>query len=232
MLLMSLSIGERTPVASNLWGLCPRAHRLQGRSFRSPSAPWPTRAASRCPWAASERAAFPRGPVCPTKPRKVHGFQTKTKEHHMSKTDNRPSHRVYAVTKNGERSFWQPIGAAWVHSDGWGFNVKLGESSWILSLHGAQPGQLLALPEIKRRMDAVKAKRTLAISLLASSLNGTIGRSLYTQRLVRRGDGTRSDISAWLVPTKNCRGYRISARRHLGAHSCHVRPVSSRCCKP
>jgi hypothetical protein len=26
----------------------------------------------------------------------------------MSKTDNRPSHRVYAVTKNGERSFWQP----------------------------------------------------------------------------------------------------------------------------
>ena len=43
----------------------------------------------------------------------------------MSKTDNRPSHRVYAVTKNGERSFWQPIGAAWVHSDGWGFNVKI-----------------------------------------------------------------------------------------------------------
>ena len=43
----------------------------------------------------------------------------------MSKIDNRPSHRVYAVTKNGERSFWQPIGAAWVHNDGWGFNVKL-----------------------------------------------------------------------------------------------------------
>ena len=32
----------------------------------------------------------------------------------MSKTSNRPSHRVYAVTKNGERKFWQPIGAAWV----------------------------------------------------------------------------------------------------------------------
>jgi hypothetical protein len=43
----------------------------------------------------------------------------------MSKTDNRPSYRVYAVTKNGERSFWQPIGATWVHNDGWGFNVKL-----------------------------------------------------------------------------------------------------------
>ena len=43
----------------------------------------------------------------------------------MSKTSNRPSHRVYAVTKNGERSFWQTIGAAWVHGDGEGFNLKL-----------------------------------------------------------------------------------------------------------
>jgi hypothetical protein len=29
------------------------------------------------------------------------------------------------VSKNGERNFWQPIGAAWAHSDGEGFNVKL-----------------------------------------------------------------------------------------------------------
>jgi hypothetical protein len=43
----------------------------------------------------------------------------------MSKSSNRPSHRVYAVTKNGERNFWQPIGAAWAHSDGEGFNLKL-----------------------------------------------------------------------------------------------------------
>jgi hypothetical protein len=43
----------------------------------------------------------------------------------MSKTNNRPSHRVYAVTKNGKQSFWQPIGAAWPHSDGEGFNLKL-----------------------------------------------------------------------------------------------------------
>jgi hypothetical protein len=53
----------------------------------------------------------------------------------MSKTTNSPSHRVYAVTKNGERSFWQPIGAAWVHSDGWGFNVKL---DYYLPLNGAE----------------------------------------------------------------------------------------------
>jgi hypothetical protein len=43
----------------------------------------------------------------------------------MSKSNNRPSHRVYAVSKNGERNFWQPIGAAWAHGDGEGFNVKL-----------------------------------------------------------------------------------------------------------
>jgi len=55
----------------------------------------------------------------------VHGFKSRRKEHHMSKTTNRPSHRVYALTKNGERSFWQPIGAAWAHSDGEGFNLKL-----------------------------------------------------------------------------------------------------------
>jgi hypothetical protein len=55
----------------------------------------------------------------------VHGFNPRRKEHHMSKTTNRPSHRVYAVTKNGKRSFWKPIGAAWVHGDGEGFNLKL-----------------------------------------------------------------------------------------------------------
>jgi hypothetical protein len=43
----------------------------------------------------------------------------------MGKTNNRPSHRVYAVTKNGASKFWQPIGAAWAHSDGDGFNVRL-----------------------------------------------------------------------------------------------------------
>jgi hypothetical protein len=84
--------------------------------------------------AAFERAALPRGPLCPTKLRKVHGFKPRRKAHHMSTTDNRPSHRVYAVTKNGERSFWQPLGAAWVHSDGWGFNLKLD----YLPLNGAE----------------------------------------------------------------------------------------------
>jgi len=94
------------------------------------------RAALRCPFgAAFERAALARGHWCPTKPHKVHGFNFTSKGHHMSKsTTNRPSHRVYAVTKNGERNFWQPIGAAWAHGDGEGFNLKLD----YLPLNGAE----------------------------------------------------------------------------------------------
>jgi hypothetical protein len=99
----------------------PRSRPLVSVAFGS--LPTPLRFA--VPAAAFERAAFPRGPRCPTKPREVHGFKPRRKEHHMSKTTNRPSHRVYAVTKNGERNFWQPIGAAWAHGDGDGFNLKL-----------------------------------------------------------------------------------------------------------
>ncbi len=40
-------------------------------------------------------------------------------------TKTRPTHRVYAVTKNGESKFWQPIGAMWAHTDAKGFNLRL-----------------------------------------------------------------------------------------------------------
>jgi len=43
----------------------------------------------------------------------------------MSKPTNPPSHRVYAVTKNGKQSYWHAIGAIWPHGDGEGFNLKL-----------------------------------------------------------------------------------------------------------
>ena len=52
----------------------------------------------------------------------------------MSNNSNRPSHRIYAVTKNGERSNWREIGAAWAHKDGEGFNLKLD----FLPLNGAE----------------------------------------------------------------------------------------------
>ena len=38
---------------------------------------------------------------------------------------SRPTHRVYAVSANGDKKFWQPIGAMWAHSDAKGFNLRL-----------------------------------------------------------------------------------------------------------
>jgi hypothetical protein len=51
----------------------------------------------------------------------------------MSKSTNRPSHRVYAVTKGDKRNYWREIGAAFAHGDGDGFNLKLD----YLPLNGA-----------------------------------------------------------------------------------------------
>ena len=51
----------------------------------------------------------------------------------MSKAPNPPSHRVYAVTKEGKKSYWRAIGAIWPHADGEGFNLKLD----YLPLNGA-----------------------------------------------------------------------------------------------
>ncbi len=43
-----------------------------------------------------------------------------------TETNNaRPTHRIFAVTGNGKKKFWQPIGALWAHTDGKGFNQKL-----------------------------------------------------------------------------------------------------------
>lgn len=45
----------------------------------------------------------------------------------MTNTENskRPTHRVYAVRKTGDKSYWQVIGSAWANQDGKGFNLKL-----------------------------------------------------------------------------------------------------------
>ena len=42
-----------------------------------------------------------------------------------SNTKSRPTHRVYAVTKSGEKKFWQPIGSMWAHADGKGFSQRI-----------------------------------------------------------------------------------------------------------
>lgn len=49
-------------------------------------------------------------------------------------TARQPTHRLYAVEKRNGKSFWRPIGAAWAHSDGEGFGLKLD----YLPLHGAE----------------------------------------------------------------------------------------------
>ena len=49
-------------------------------------------------------------------------------------TNARPTHRIFAVTRNGKKKFWQPIGALWAHTDGKGFNQKLD----YLPLNGAE----------------------------------------------------------------------------------------------
>jgi hypothetical protein len=49
-------------------------------------------------------------------------------------TAKRPTHRVYAVTKRGEQTFWREIGAVWSHDDGDGFRLKLD----YLPLNGAE----------------------------------------------------------------------------------------------
>lgn len=51
----------------------------------------------------------------------------------MTTPSNKPTHRAYAVTKRGEKSRWQEIGAAWSHKDGKGFNLTLD----YLPLNGA-----------------------------------------------------------------------------------------------
>lgn len=43
----------------------------------------------------------------------------------MTTPSNKPTHRLYAVTKRADKSRWQEIGAAWSHKDGKGFNLKL-----------------------------------------------------------------------------------------------------------
>jgi hypothetical protein len=50
----------------------------------------------------------------------------------MSKTKNEtktdakavPAYRIFSVTKDGEKTVWAEIGAAWKHKDGKGLNLQ------------------------------------------------------------------------------------------------------------
>ncbi len=51
----------------------------------------------------------------------------------MAKSATRPSYKVYAVTKAGDRSYWQEIGALWPRGDEQEFHMRLD----LLPLNGA-----------------------------------------------------------------------------------------------
>ena len=72
------------------------------------------------------------------------------------KSSSKPTHRVYAVSKRGEKSHWQEIGAAWGHRDGKGMNLKLD----YLPLNGAE--LVLRIP------DAIEAATSKGVSLIAA----------------------------------------------------------------
>lgn len=65
-----------------------------------------------------------------------------------STTSNKPTHRIYAVSKRaGDNSNWTEIGAAWPHKDGKGFNLKLE----YLPLNGGE--LVLRVPSEKTKSD-------------------------------------------------------------------------------
>jgi hypothetical protein len=58
-----------------------------------------------------------------------------------------PTHRVWAVQKNGrdDKGFWSPIAAGWEHDDGDGMTLKF--SLWPVA------GQDVVIREIRPRTD-------------------------------------------------------------------------------
>jgi hypothetical protein len=59
---------------------------------------------------------------------------------------SRPTHRLYAVTKSGDKKFWQPVGALWAHADGKGFNLRidylpLNEAQLVVREKGDEPAE-------------------------------------------------------------------------------------------
>jgi hypothetical protein len=76
-----LSSALASTSGSNVWGLLPaRARLVQGRSLPRPKRALCSTAPPRVPSAAFEHAAFARGSQCPTKPRKVHVFNSDRKD--------------------------------------------------------------------------------------------------------------------------------------------------------
>jgi hypothetical protein len=93
-----------------------------------------------------------RGPC--SRPRKESRAPARTTPRFLA-CDDQPL--IGAVTKNGERNFWQPIGAAWAHGDGEGFNLKLE----YLPLNDAESRSVQCHAVASVSLDHEHGKRTL-----------------------------------------------------------------------
>jgi hypothetical protein len=82
------------------------------------------RAAARCLRQPVNAPLIPAGCNAPRSRARCMASTPKRKDITMSNTSKLPSHRVYAVTKNGQRNYWREIGAAWAHSDGEGLRAQ------------------------------------------------------------------------------------------------------------
>ena len=64
---------------------------------------------------------------------------------------SRPTHRIYSVSKDGDKTRWTELGAAWPHRDGCGFQLKFNASPF---------GECeVVLRAIKPKTDAAKSGR-------------------------------------------------------------------------
>ncbi len=45
--------------------------------------------------------------------------------HTTNQAPNAPDHLAWHVTQKGEKSYWNKVGAAWVHKDGKGYTLQL-----------------------------------------------------------------------------------------------------------
>ena len=103
---------ERPRVAASNWRrLCARA--FKAARFRAPEGRGLCSCAplTRCPSGPAFEAAA--SPPVPMPDEAARGARlSKTRNITMSTKTNRPTHRAYAVTKSGDRTFWREIGAA------------------------------------------------------------------------------------------------------------------------
>jgi hypothetical protein len=73
-----------------------------------------------------------------------------------------PTHRIYAVSKDGEKTRWTEIGAAWPHKDGKGFQLKytacpLGDAEIVLRAVEAKTEVKKSSRRMNGRYDALRA---------------------------------------------------------------------------